>query len=516
MTDSIRELSHQLPHRLRDQSVVAPPGRAPRPLYLAAAVRELDRRAIADGGIPGYTLMCRAAAVAWQTLLKRWPDVRRVIVVCGPGNNGGDGYEVARLAHAQGIDTCVLEPLQHQAKGDAQTARAAWLSAGGSIADAIPAQLQMNDVIVDALFGTGLARAPSAAALDAINWIKAARAQGSGVLAIDIPSGLQADSGAVLGAAVQADVTVTFIGRKPGLYTGQGAAFCGRVVFDGLEVPDSVYAAVPSVAELQQQRDLRDWLPPRQRTAHKGDSGHVLIVGGDHGTTGAVLLCARAALRAGAGLVSVATRREHAIALTAAQPELMCHGIESVDDLAPLVQRASVIAIGPGLGQHEWGRTLLAAVDASGKPQIADADALNLLARRPQTNAQRIITPHPGEAARLLGLDTQAVQADRIAATQALRQRYDGVVVLKGAGSLVGGERLQICPYGNPGMGVGGMGDALTGIIAAFVAQGLALETAANAGVLAHALAGDRAAGQGERGLLPSDLIEQLRVVVNP
>jgi NAD(P)H-hydrate epimerase len=489
-------------------------------LYLAAAVRELDRIAVQDGRIPGHVLMCRAALSAWKTLLIRWPDVRRVIVVCGPGNNGGDGYEVARLARQQGVAAIVLEPMPHQVKGDARTTREGWIASGGAIADSFPYDVKSGDVIVDALFGIGLTRAPDAAALQAIQAINRAGDSGSGVLAIDVPSGLQSDSGTVLGAAVQADVTITFIGNKPGLYTGQGAALCGCVVFDDLQMPMEIYARLASVGRLQQHADLNRYLPARKRTAHKGDSGHVLLIGGDHGTPGAVLLCARAAMRAGAGLVSIATRASHAALLNAAQPELMCHGVARADELQALLERATVVAIGPGLGQTDWARALLAAVMASGKPQVADADALNLIAQQPQADVQpkvqRIITPHPGEAARLLGLKTPQVQADRITAAQALRQRYGGVAVLKGAGSLIVGEQLQLCPFGNPGMGVGGMGDALTGIIAAFVAQGLSLEDAAGAGVLAHALAGDRAAMHGERGLQATDLIEQLRAVVNP
>jgi len=507
----------RLPRKPPAQSLDEFPPELSQRLYLAASVRELDRLAIQEGGIPGHTLMCRAALSAWRTLLQYWPGVRRVIVVCGPGNNGGDGYEVARLARQQGIEATVLEPLRHQAKGDAHTTREAWIACGGFIAESFPDDTNASDVIVDALFGTGLARAPDGVALEAIYAIHRARDSGSGVLGIDVPSGLQSDSGAVLGAAVQADVTITFIGHKPGLYTGQGAAFCGRIVFDDLQVPARIHDRVASIGRLQLCSDLARWLPARKRTAHKGDSGHVLVIGGDHGTIGAVLICARAALRAGAGLVSVATRASHAAALTIAQPELMCHGVESADELQALLERATVVAIGPGLGQTDWARALLASVTASGKPQIVDADALNLLAQQnAQPNMKRIITPHPGEAARLLDLKTPQVQADRIAAVQTLRQSYGGVAVLKGAGSLIAGEHLQLCPFGNPGMGVGGMGDALTGVIAAFAAQGLSLEDAAGAGVLAHALAGDRAAARGERGLQPTDLIGQLRAIVNP
>ena len=488
-----------------------------RRLYAAAQVRELDRRAIEEQGIPGYTLMRRAAAAAWQAARARWPQARSVAVVAGSGNNGGDGYEIARLARQAGcaVRVCVVDG--RAPAGDAATARAAWLELGRiePYEDA-GADFFNADLVVDAIFGTGLTRPPQGAALAAIDSIELARKAGAGVLAVDLPSGLHADTGAVPGRAVRADLTVTFIGRKLGLHTGQGPDCCGHIVFGRLEVPDAVYDRLPPLATLMAPQDLRACLPPRQRTAHKGDNGHVLIVGGDTGTIGAVLLAARAALRAGAGLVSVATRAAHAAQLAAAQPELMCRGVEFAGELQTMIGRADVVAIGPGLGQADWGRLACDEVFASGKPLVVDADALNLLAHRPQYLDRWVLTPHPGEAGRLLGLSTDAVQADRVTAVRQLQQRYGGVAVLKGAGTLVQGAGLSLCPYGNPGMGVGGMGDALTGITAAFLGQGLDAETAAAAAVLAHALAGDRAAGAGERGLTPSDLIEALRAVVNP
>ncbi len=488
-----------------------------RRLYAAAQVRELDRRAIEEQGIPGYTLMRRAAAVAWNAARDRWPLLRSVAVVAGSGNNGGDGYEIARLAQAAGCEVRVCEVGERAPKGDGATARAAWLQQGSiQRFDQADAGFFKADLVVDAIFGTGLARAPQGAALAAIEAMAQARRAGAMVLAVDVPSGLHADTGAVLGSAVQADLTVSFIGRKLGLHTGQGPACCGRIVFDALEVPDAVYSDLVPLAQLLDAGDLRRWLPPRPRTAHKGDNGHVLIVGGDAGTIGAVLLAARAALRAGAGLVSVATRAAHAPLLTAAQPELMCRGVETAGELQTLIGRADVVAIGPGLGQADWGRMACAEVFSAGKLLVVDADALNLLAHAPQRSERWLLTPHPGEAGRLLGISTAEVQADRVAAVRLLQQRYGGVALLKGAGTLVQGTELLLCPYGNPGMGVGGMGDALTGIAAAFLGQGLDIEAAAAAAALAHALAGDRAARDGERGLTPSDLIENLRAVVNP
>ncbi|MGI9248657.1 MAG: NAD(P)H-hydrate dehydratase, partial [Woeseiaceae bacterium] len=263
---------------------------------------------------------------------------------------------------------------------------------------------------------------------------------------------------------------------------------------------------------------MRDVFAPRRRTAHKGDFGHVLVIGGGNGMPGAVRLCGEAALRAGAGRVSVATAPSHAAILAATRPELMSHAIEDAADLGPLLEKADVIAFGPGLGRSGWAKGLFDVVAADSRPAVWDADALNLLAESPDDAEMRIITPHPGEAATLLGLSTTAIQSDRIAAVLALQKRYGGVAVLKGSGSLIaaGQDAPSISTAGNPGMAAAGMGDVLTGVIAALLGQGLSLEQAALAGVEAHARAGDIAALNGQRGLIASDLIAELRAVINP
>jgi len=486
-----------------------------RRFHSSAQVRELDRRAIA-GGIAGYALMQRAAAAAWRELLRRWPRAQRIAVVCGPGNNGGDGYEIARLARAAGLEVTLCQVGTAPRSGDAATARKAWLDAGGG-APEFRGETLAADVIVDALFGIGgQARAPQGAAQAAILAINAARALGAGVLAVDVPSGLDADRGVAHGDAVRADLTVTFIGAKPGLHTAAGPDYAGTVVFDDLQLPPGIDEGVEAHSDALQPGALGAALPRRARTAHKGDMGHVLLIGGDVGMAGAILLAARAALRAGAGWVSVATREAHAAALTAAQPELMCHGIEEPRALRGLLERASVVALGPGLGRSEWSRGLWSQAMSAPQPAVLDADALNWLAENPSRRDDWVLTPHPGEAARLLGVKTAQVQGDRAASARELRERYGGVAVLKGAGTLVQGRALALCPYGNPGMAAGGMGDVLCGLIAGLLAQGLGPESAARTGVLVHALAGDRAAARGERGLVPSDLLGELRPLLNP
>lgn len=480
-------------------------------LYTVAQVRELDRRAIGELGVPGFELMRRAAWAAFSSLRRHWPQARRIAVHCGPGNNGGDGFLLAALAREAGLRADVLA-LGDASAGDAAAARQAWKDAGGAVrlwqaGDALPEA----DVHVDALYGTGLRRAPepaAAALIDAIN------ASGTPVLALDVPSGLDADTGQLPGTAIRADRTVSFIAAKRGLHTGRAANVAGALELDALGLPESLWRSTPPDAQLL----LPTHLPPRPRDANKGTNGHVLAIGGEHGTAGAIRLSGEAALRAGAGLVSVATRADHLLALNAARPELMAHGVDGPQALEPLLARATVLAVGPGLGQGAWSHALwLTALD-SGKPLVLDADGLNLLAREPRRFAQpAVLTPHPGEAARLLGGTVAEVEADRFAAARSLAARFQAVVVLKGSGSVIADPdgRLDVCPWGNPGMATGGMGDLLTGIVAALLAQGCDARQAACLGVGLHARAGDRAARQGERGLLATDLLAPLRALGN-
>lgn len=261
-------------------------------------------------------------------------------------------------------------------------------------------------------------------------------------------------------------------------------------------------------------KDLLKLLPPRAHDSHKGDFGHVLIVGGAPGMLGAVILVSTAAARTGAGLVTVATHPSHAPLVSVAQPTVMSYGIKTAAALKPLLAKATVVVIGPGLGQDAWAKLLLKTVLASKLPLVIDADALNLIAKlsKPPKLKHAIITPHPGEAARLLKTTAEKIQADRVAAAQKLQQRFGSVVVLKGAGTIVQAENeSMLCNLGNPGMASGGMGDVLSGIIAALVAQKLSLFDAARLGVMMHAKAGDEATKQhGERGLLATDLLEYL------
>ncbi len=483
-------------------------------LYTAEQTRALDRRAIDGEGIPGVILMSRAAAAAWEALLARWSDPELVQVICGTGNNGGDGYLLALKARQRGYSAVVYQVGDAgRIGGDALLARNQALAEGVEVQLWTEGCLRSAGVIVDALLGTGLGgevRREQRQVIEAINQSELP------VLALDIPSGLCSDTGRPLGEAVRAAVTVTFIAAKRGLYSEQAPDYTGALLLASLDVPAAVYASIqPDCRKVELAALLADWAP-RPRAAHKGDYGRVLVVGGDLGMGGATALAAEAALRCGAGRVSAATRPEHVSALLSRTPEVMVRGLESAQPLEALLQQADVVAIGPGLGQSPWSEQLFQRVCHSGRPLVVDADALNLLARGAGgVKTQRsdwVLTPHPGEAARLLGCSTADIQADRFAAARALQQRYGGVIVLKGAGSLICAENeLLLSDYGNPGMASGGMGDVLTGVVAALLVQGLAPLTAVALAVSSHGAAADQAALDGQRGLLASDLMQPLR-----
>ncbi|MGJ8521802.1 Bifunctional NAD(P)H-hydrate repair enzyme Nnr [Carnimonas sp. R-84981] len=490
-------------------------------LYSAAHTRELDRLAM-QGGLPGFELMRRAGESAFTLLRKRWPSAHRILVLCGAGNNAGDGYVVAALARRSGLAAEVLalkdpETLTEQAAQAYQMA----LEEGVPIywADTVLTDTGDIDLIVDGLLGTGTKGAPRGRYHEVIDWVNEHPAP---VLALDLPSGVDADTGHVE-QAIEASVTLSFIGRKLGLYTGNAADVCGERVFDDLGIEAEVFEQVAAQALLLDHDLLPAMLPPRLPSSHKGHTGLLLVVGGQAGFGGSCIMVSEAAARVGAGLVSLATDALHLAPALARCPVLMVRAVAQGGDLTDLLQGARAIAVGPGLGRSEWGQSLLAAVLESGQATVVDADALHLLhAHYPNLKRDNwILTPHPGEAAAMLGISAAEVQADRLAAAQALWQQRGGVIVLKGNGTLIvdgsGCAHTALCPFGNPGMASGGMGDVLTGIIAGLLVQGLAPADAARTGVLVHAMAADSAAEKyGERGLMASDLASFAHRIVNP
>lgn len=488
----------------------------PREIYTVAAVRDIDRIAIEERGIPGYTLMQRAGQAAVAIARERFPDARSWTVFCGAGNNAGDGYVAARLLRSAGHVASVFALTDPQRlQGDAKSAFADFVGSGGAVQTFDGTLAADAGIVVDGLLGSGLER-PVAG--DFARAVAAINRHAGPVVALDIPTGLHGDTGAVLGIAVKATLTVTFVGLKVGLFTGDGPEYAGDIAFAGLDIPDDYRRQVPPAFRRIDETFLDGVLPRRRRAAHKGDFGHVLVVGGGSGMPGAARLCAEAALRAGAGRVSVATSPEHAAMLVASRPEIMSHGAASAADIDSLLERADVVAFGPGLGRSRWARALFDRLVDDARPAVWDADALYWLAKNPGQRANRVLTPHPGEAGLLLGKSVADIQVDRGAALAELRERFGGTAVLKGAGTLVSADDAApwLCTAGNPGMAAAGMGDVLTGIVAAFIAQELSAENAAAAGVAVHAQAGDRAAAGGERGLLALDLIAELRAVVNP
>lgn len=485
-------------------------------LYTAEQVRRLDSIAIGEAGIPGIELMSRAARAVFERAIAEFPESKRWLVLCGAGNNAGDGYLAACFAREAGVEVSVLVLTDPQKlAGDAASAATRWNDSGGeSYRWEQLDQVDGCDLVIDGLLGTGLDRPLEGDFRAAVEWING---QSCPRVAIDIPTGLHADTGCVLGAATLADLTVTFIGRKRGQYTADGPDHCGKLVFDSLDVPGNYLDSIKDSGILIGEKYIREKLPGRMKNSNKGTFGHVLICGGAPGMGGAVRLAGEAALRSGAGLVSIATHEQHATAVWQSCPELMVSAVMDAADLDTAIRKASVIAVGPGLGGAAWSQNLLDTCLETNLPVIVDADGLNLLARSPLKGKNWVLTPHPGEAGRLLGIETSRVQSNRVAAAQDLAEKFNAVVVLKGCGTVVADPAGQyaICPLGNAGMATAGAGDVLTGVIAGLWAQGLDAMTAACLGTAVHAAAGDEAMhSSGQMSMIAGDITAQLGKVL--
>jgi len=490
-------------------------------LFDAKTVGELDQLAYQKGNISPFELMSRAGDGAFAELLENFGRPDCIHVFCGAGNNGGDGYIIASLAAHEKISVRVYE-LGNPNRMSDETKRARQQCVDANIIfGSFDSSCNLSEgIIVDSLIGTGfegVLRDEFAIAIECIN------SSLLPVLAVDIPSGLSSDTGAAQEVAVKADITVTFVAPKQGLFTGRGKALCGDIVYDSLDIPaDILQQRLPS-AELMSVDDLLEYLPEPEADVHKSQRGHCMVIGGDHGTGGASLLAAQSCLQVGAGVVSHATRPEHVSASLVRQPEIMACGVVSGQELEPLLDRPRVLVVGPGLGRSSWSEQMLQKAMSMDVPMVVDADALNIIADgRVVTNiANRswVMTPHPGEAARLLGVSVTEIETDRFAAVRKLQQKYNAVILLKGAGTLIYGDQtrpIQVCPYGNPAMATAGMGDILSGVIGGLIAQGMDLFTATELACCLHSKAADMAVDKlGHRGLVASDVLTFVRAILN-
>lgn len=486
------------------------------PIYQSKQIREFEKLAQERFSITSSTLMQRAGKAAFEFLLRRWPQAQKIAIFCGGGNNGGDGYVIAALAHARALQVTIYQVgsqdnLSEAAKAALETCQKADIP----IHIFNPHEdLHHPDLMIDALCGIGLKDPLRENMVEAIEKMEQAEVP---ILSIDVPTGIDADTGTLLGTAVHATATVTFIGLKLGLLTNDGTSYTGELICNDLQLPAELFACIEPIAKKMNINTYAKYLKPRQRNWHKGLSGHVLIIGGDIGYSGAPRMAAQAALRVGAGLVSVATHPENAIVMNADFPEIMCHGVGVPEELEKLIAKADVLVIGPGLGQSSWSKGIWDIVSEIELPKVIDADGLHFLAKINQVSNHWVLTPHPGEAGRLLNITTSQVQANRLGAVNAIQKRYGGSCVLKGSGSLVltPDSLPSLCDKGNPGMASAGMGDVLSGVLGGLMGQRIPLGEAAKLGVCIHAMAGDLAAKEGERGMIATDLMPYLRRLAN-
>jgi NAD(P)H-hydrate epimerase len=488
----------------------------PSTFYTGWKLKEADELIVKQGEITGYQLMCRAGQAALSTFKEVWPHAKSMAIVCGLGNNGGDGFVLARLAKAQGLQVTVYE-INREAETrqpiEAGQARNDWLSQG----EIIPFNNQAftEEVVVDALLGIG-ARSPLPTAIqEAISAINTSQRP---ILALDIPSGLDPNTGSTFEACVKAEHTITFIGMKIGLVIGQGIVKAGELHFDSLGVSLARYPHLLPVAKRLELSELTDFLPHRALNTHKGEQGHVGIIGaGEMCYSGAVCLAGEAALRAGAGLVSAIVAPESLGLMARGPVELMCYGNARFNHFKDLFKRLTLIVLGPGLGNKAFAKEFFKPSLRLKCPMVVDADGLNWLARYPQKKQNWVLTPHPGEAARLLGTTISDIQANRFESVKALQNKYGGIVVLKGAGTLVANEEeVAIQIGGFPVLATGGTGDVLAGLIGGLIAQGIGLFEAAKIAVAIHANAAELEASMGVRGMLASDLFLHIRSLLNP
>ena len=499
-------------------------------LYTASETRKIDNLAIKEKGISGYSLMQMAAEFTLDVILREFSPVEELIIFCSKGKNSGDGFLLGSFAKEFGLEvTIVMSNTSNVIKGVSRKAFEEMKDAKVKIISTKSVEkLKVSNkaVIVDALIGTGLKgnlKKNIKESILALNKLGVKLP----VLSLDIPSGVNPDTGDADDIAVYADITATFVAQKRGCFTSVGKKFSGEIIYSDLEIPKNLFSKITSTSYVVDYEDSISKVVYREQDAHKGHFGNVVIVGGDRGLGGAGLLSSRAAVYSGAGLTSLVTRPEHVSASLVSCPEVMVKGVDSGQDLEEHLVKPDVIAIGPGLGQSAWSEQMIQRVFWEAEKRdvsvIMDADALNLLTKlKLSSNLPKrlILTPHPGEASRLLNTSVAVIESNRFSAAAKIQKKFNATVVLKGSGTVIchksgGTQKWGICDSGNPGMATGGMGDVLTGIIAGLLAQGLTLKEAAEAGVDLHAKAADQASLEfGEAGLTSSDVINELKYLL--
>jgi NAD(P)H-hydrate epimerase len=508
----------------------------PQQAYQAKQVQQNEAIIAEKAGIEMYALMQAAgnavfSCVQQHVSLANYQRKPAMLILCGKGNNGGDGYVVASAAAKNGwqVNVCILAK-ETDIKGDAKLAFQA-MQHDASIAISFitnaaeltnywltSVQHSTFDVLIDGLLGTGFSGELSPLFSSAISFCNDyTKTNETTVFSIDIPSGLCANTGNVHSVAINANFTVTFIAVKQGLLTAQAADHVGVLYLAGLDINQHFQRDISSQINVQGPNALPK-LFARKRTLHKGNVGLLLCIGGNIGMPGAIRLASEAALRCGAALVAVTTQHENQTMLLSGRPELMLAGYcaETVKQ-ASAFNKAKILLIGPGLGRDSWAEQLVNLVCQQSKITVVDADAFYFVAKHKLYKSNWILTPHPGEAAMLLNCSVSEIEADRFAAVRNITKQYGGICVLKGAGSLLcDGEQIWINTSGNPGMASGGMGDVLSGIIAALLMQMPDPFSAVRLAVYLHGLAADNVALQnGERGMLASDLFPILHKLVN-
>jgi len=500
------------------------------PLFESNEIKNIEQLSAESRNIELYQLMELAGQAAWQSIETSWPKVNKITVVCGSGNNAGDGFVLARIAaHYGKVVQVLLVDVKAEPKGDALLAYQAMVTEGIKTSHFHPELLKEQHLIVDAILGTGIKGALKEnvqQVIESINDLLDLQQELDNpveLLSLDIPSGLESNTGYVNPIAIRATQTLTFIALKSGMVTGDARAYCGVIDVATLGVTKDSLQQFRAQAWIDDADALINSLPQRSSVSHKGDHGHLLLIGGDYGFGGAILMSAMAAGRCGAGMLTILTRDAHVAPILTQCPEAMIRSVTGAGDpaLMNILQNIDAVVIGPGLGQESWAKGLLEVICATDLPLLLDADALNILAANKNPEKYKktnwIITPHPGEAGRLLNIETSQIQQNRYQAVHLLQKKYSAVTVLKGAGTLIADyeNNITVCNEGNAGMASAGMGDILSGIIGTLLAQGIEASLAARIGVALHARAGDLAAMNGQKGLMATDLISPLRMLIN-